>query len=1361
MSAGDGGRRFRPTRAGIVSLWDYGYEIFEFSGGRLALRGPNGSGKTKALELLFPFVFDARLDPRRLNPFSDEGRTMKQNLLYRGDTDTNHGYVWLELRRDAADGDSNGSDAHEGHDVRTIGAGMRAQRHRDEVTSWFFVTDRAIERGRRADQELSSNGDRDGSFDVVDGDRRPLTPRQLGEVIGTDNVYDRASEYRERLDRELFGLGRERYEALVHLTLFLRRPHLAMGLDTSRLSTILSEGLRPLDDELIDQASRSFNDLESAQRELERLGQAKDAVETFLRRYRAYLRVVARDRVGRVRAAESEARGAHRRRASAVRRVDEATSTLTEAAAQLGTVETHQAQARGEREALLTSDAYRAAQQLEDLASHAADSEHAAARLDEDVGAAEVAAAAAHDAEAEATAVLQEAETARDGHLERTGQESSAAGVDWSAPADTATPEDVRTSAVALVASREAEIAEVRGALAAAERAESQAADLEDRRAAAEQAADEAAATLRLSERQVELARDQLRSAVGAWAGSLPDGLLDAEDVHHLVQATASVGEADAPSLADVLRGRISGRREALAARIARLDDRLDALAASEEELRWARQRLVDEHDEPPPVPHTRAEDRADRAGAPLWRVVDFADDLDDGAQATLEAGLEAAGLLDAWVYPDGTVPDRHPQDSVLTARPPAARTSPPGAAAVPGVEIDGPTLADVLVAVVPPGLAVDAATVEAILRSVALGDAVAAVRIDGRWRLGPVSGAWTKAHAAYVGASSREAHRRRRIAELDGQLAELAQQQTVAGVERDGHTERLAAFDQAVAALPGPEAVVAARDRCERAAGQAAADRKAADSARAAHERAQQVAAERRATARRAAGQRFLPDNRHELDVVAATLGRFRDAAAALAQAVAILGERRHRLATAQERSHDAEEKLADLRSRRDVQHQRAAELRSRYETLQAAVGQEAHEVLARLEALGRELLTLADQATEAQERHTQAVGERAAAEADVTNAAEGVERAESQLAAQRAHVEVLGRPDLRSVLEVDVSEPAAVLAALDAATSDVVAGEERRKHTTTALYNGFTDLEHQLGALYHPSLDADDDVVVVVVADEDGPRPVARFAELLRQAHAEHAALLSERERQVFEDTLLASLCRQLHERITEAREQLHTMNESLRRRTTSSGLKVQLRWALLDDLPPERRAVANLLDHDPDLLDTARRDELRDHFAAEIRAARAADPGASYRALLGSVLDYRSWRSFTLRLIHPDNSERQLTKTVFSTLSGGEKATALHLPLFAAAAAHYTSALPSSPRLVALDEAFAGIDDDTQTALFGLTSEFDLDLFLTGHDLWPAHATVPSIAIYDLVHVRDAHAVHAIGVRWDGVELTEIAR
>src|SRR5262249_4151524 len=88
--------RYVPTRARIGNLCDYRDEESSVAGGWLVLRGPNGSGKTKALEVVFPFVLDGRIDPKRLNPFAAEDRTMKSNLLFRGQ-DSALGYVWIEF----------------------------------------------------------------------------------------------------------------------------------------------------------------------------------------------------------------------------------------------------------------------------------------------------------------------------------------------------------------------------------------------------------------------------------------------------------------------------------------------------------------------------------------------------------------------------------------------------------------------------------------------------------------------------------------------------------------------------------------------------------------------------------------------------------------------------------------------------------------------------------------------------------------------------------------------------------------------------------------------------------------------------------------------------------------------------------------------------------------------------------------------------------------------------------------------------------------------------------------------------------------------------------------------------------------
>ncbi|MEV5354493.1 hypothetical protein [Streptomyces sp. NPDC052693] len=50
--------RFRLHRAGIQNVWQYDEQEFAFGDGRLLLRGKNGAGKSKALEMLLPYLLD-------------------------------------------------------------------------------------------------------------------------------------------------------------------------------------------------------------------------------------------------------------------------------------------------------------------------------------------------------------------------------------------------------------------------------------------------------------------------------------------------------------------------------------------------------------------------------------------------------------------------------------------------------------------------------------------------------------------------------------------------------------------------------------------------------------------------------------------------------------------------------------------------------------------------------------------------------------------------------------------------------------------------------------------------------------------------------------------------------------------------------------------------------------------------------------------------------------------------------------------------------------------------------------------------------------------------------------------------------
>jgi hypothetical protein len=99
---------------------------------------------------------------------------------------------------------------------------------------------------------------------------------------------------------------------------------------------------------------------------------------------------------------------------------------------------------------------------------------------------------------------------------------------------------------------------------------------------------------------------------------------------------------------------------------------------------------------------------------------------------------------------------------------------------------------------------------------------------------------------------------------------------------------------------------------------------------------------------------------------------------------------------------------------------------------------------------------------------------------------------------------------------------------------------------------------------------------------------------------------------------------------------------------------------------------------------------------------------------------------------------------------------------VPLFAAASSYYSSAgNPHAPRLVMLDEAFAGVDDDSRAKCFGLLTSFDLDVVMTSEREWGCYREVPGLAIAQLARMDGIPAVLVSHWEWDGATRKQVER
>ncbi|MEU9890147.1 TIGR02680 family protein [Sphaerisporangium sp. NPDC051011] len=1326
--------RWKPLRAGLVDMFYYDVEEFHFHDGRLLLRGNNGTGKSKVLALTLPFLLDGELAPHRVEPDGDRQKRMEWNLLLGGKHPHPErlGYAWLEFGRRAADG---------AEEFRTIGCGLKAVKDRGIVRHWFFVTP------QRPGAELR----------LLSGTGVVLTREKLREAVeGHGMVYDRAADYRRAVDEALFGLGEHRYEALVNLLIQLRQPQLSKKPDEKLLSRALTEALPPLSPALTATVADAFRGLDEERDALRGLEEARKAATDFLHHYRRYAAIAAKRKAAVPRLAHSryehlgrDLGEAEARHAAAEEELAAARQLLEELAAQRNVLEAR-------REALRQSPEMRDAERLKQtgeeagrLAGHAQRCEQERDRLAAETQRHEQRARTALDKADQAARELDQARhQVLDSARAAAFEPAHLAIADWHAPED---PVRARREAEALATRHEQAIGELQRLIDALGHARSR---LEAARAEVDRLTGElqaAAERIATAEQATGAATAALVNAYALYLADLTELRLDDPD-EVLAALESWAVSADGPNPAAIA---VDDAARNATDTLGRLGAELEA------ELRAARQTaasLTDEmarleaggHDAPP-APHTRAADtRVGRPGAPLWKVVDFAAAVPPDHRAGLEAALEAAGILDAWITPAGTLLAE--DDTAIVA----------------GEPLPGPSCATVLRPAVdradPQAAALSDAAVQAVLAGIGLGSGGATwVAVDGRWANGVLAGSWRKDAAHHIGEGAREAARRARLAALRAELDQVSQRIDRLGADLDALAERrrqLAAEHRALPAdAPLREAHVKLATEHER--------RREID---AQHTRAGRVVLERQgdleaADARVAefAGDVGLPADPAALaevkNAVAGyrlALARFWPAEQAQRTAREAAGEAADDLDRTRARLGDAAELAGTARAEADA----AAET---YRALAETAGAAVEELFRRLDQVDLELRERASAEGTARRDEQTALEKRGKAEGKRDTLREQIKDATTDREVAVREFQAFAATGLLRVALPDLEVPdtdgewAATPTVLLARTvnaelesvDDADGPWDRVQKKVAEEHKLLSDAMARHG--HSVGLTLRDGIMIVDVVFQGHSRDVPGLAAALAEETEQRAALLSAREREILENHLLNEVAGTLHELIARAESEVREMNSELESRPTSTGMRLRLVWKTAKNAPEGLERVRDKLRQTVDAWSLDDRSAVGAFLQDRIAREHADNPAAGWTEALTKALDYRAWHEFAIQRLQ-DGQWRAAT----GPASGGERVLAASVPLFAAASAHYKSAgNPHAPRLVALDEAFAGVDDDSRAKCLGLLATFDMDVVMTSEREWGCYPQVPGLAICQLSRRDGIDAVLVTPWRWDGHE------
>ncbi len=1376
--------RWHIHRAGIVNFWFYDEAEFQLSDGRLILRGANGSGKSVTMQSFLPLVLDGDKRPSRLDPFGSRDRKIEYYLLGEKDTGQNErtGYLYLEFENP------------EHSKYLTVGIGLRAKKGAASVGFWgFSITD-----GRRIGHDffLYHQDDWDVSETKV-----PLDRASLEAAIGEGGkVVREQGEYQNMVNQLLFGFeDPEAYKELLNLLIQLRSPKLSKDHKPSVIYEILNNALPALGDEDLRPLSEVLEDLDEISDRLDELALHKQDLDTLVRVYDDYNRMRTYSLAATVIADSTETNRKHDEAKVRVKEHEDLNHRVEHLTQQLQQVRQDINEADVKIEAIEKSEVMEKQREYEVAKSRLMDTtrEHDGIVKRKDDGGRELQQKKDRLAKVQAELLVHQSdESDWSAQLKQLADETDFVYHEvyvelWKDAASQLSPEtwnglkrDVSSHVTLVKAARDAGVRAERQAeaVSVAERTVSEARALRDQR-------DE-----ELNERRKKLLEvlEAQENKVLAWhrgLNVLPVAPPYVQDTVRRLQQYPDVSYADvrqpiweAFTQEDT---RIVGERVKATAEKERLEK--DRALIKDELEQWQREREPE-----PPRSDARAKARQRKSreqgklvGGPLYALCEFHGRVDEASRAAIETALHQAGVLDAWIGPSGW----NPGDSLKPDEEEAWLR--------PNPLLFGQTLAEYLRPTPPEDCGLTAEQIDDVLRTIVMADpsdidgdpTQMFVTTDGRFQIGPLQAvAAVKPRAEWIGLEARRKTRlatierlQQEIRELDGQIASL--HEFIESLEEQRVRVKVE-FD----AFPTEEPL-----------------RQASDALHQAHLALQHaLTAEERADEAYKEARRLWNQLTTKFVECTARFTRLKSVASLEA---ALEGLRRYELAyrdlknsfVASARAKEnydtlsAEIEVLEVKLRVEAENlasvtSRMAKLRAEIQTLEQLLTDQG------VMAMVAQLSTFKEAREEAkrqQESLSQALLALSEQRGGSAKAAEGAWRAlqdaeERYLAsAQRLLGEwKFGFVDWPQEIPtgMNIEGHANVLAGAPSQTDGKESTIEFlrpvaraaqgfiRQHKTRYESRNLETISSKLQETFSVASNGLRDYALEQYYDEaanrwfiqsvrDRARPItpsALLAQVVRMEE-EQKALISEKDRELYEQILLHSVGRAIRDKINRAQTWVEQMNEFMRARRTSSGLVLSLDWtpkpASSEDELDTDELVA-LLRRSPETLRTSEIDSMMKHFRNRINFAKElAGDGATLRQSITALLDYRTWFRFTLSYKKGDSPRRELTDSRFNVLSGGEKAMAMYIPLFAATDSRYKDSRTTAPRIVSLDEAFAGVDEQNMSDMFHLLTDMEFDYMMTSQVLWGCYETVPALSIYEVHRPNDANFVTLIPYYWNG--------
>ena len=1341
--------RWQANKIGLINFWYYDEQEFSFAKGRMLLRGSNGSGKSVTMQSVIPLLLDGNMNPERLDPFGSRDRKMSSYLLEDGDErEERTGYLYLEFKR------------CDSENYLTIGMGIRARKGKP-LDKWYF----AITDGRRIGKDFWLYKELD--------EKITLSKRELENRIGDGGrVIERQAEYMEYVNRQIFGFENvEEYKEMIDLLIQLRTPKLSKDFKPSIINEILSDSLQPLSDEDLLPMSEAIENMDTMNMNLKARREGKQAAEKINRVFEKYNRLVLYEKVQNYCEAKKRLNDTKREQEEDEQLLQKHQERVQELIAEQEKLDAGRETMEKERDSLKKSDAVGLKEREVELGKRISDQE---IQLQKKKG---------QLADKQDTYIETEKKKKQEedkafekrseiGHLLEEMDEDAG---DMAFEEHTFFADELlqnieepygfesHQNQMEIVQER---IGEGLKILQAADGKERRLEELRLQRERHQREEDLSARKVQEQENLLIQAQNEWKEMLYRWAGSNEELHIPSDTLKGMSGFAEHYGDHSdfaevRTQAADIwMRKRDELDRQSRERKV-RIQDLTQEYEKTKKELADWQNRKEPEPDRSEEVLENRRVLREKQIPyQEFYKVIEFGQNLNKEECDRLEEALAYMGILDALVI------DETYKDQVLHLD----TTGCDRYLFVQNGHVENSLLSVLDLNDTVNNLFFNQ-TITNILGRIAYGEDMQESTIvtkEGIYQIGVLTGTVTGNYeAGFLGTQARERNRQEKIRLCGEYMNVLEEEMTCLEQETGVLSKRMEILESEYQALPGDQDLRTAWKMLTEA-----------------EEREQKL----REEGRRLEG---------EIGTAAAELRELKTKAGEIADKL-YLSCRLDIFQKADGASRTYEKAFYQLKAGHEVYIQMIRyqkELEEQLEGLDFDMDQIRYDIgilerqmnkdkveydsvreqlkLTDYEKIKKRLDTCIEWLNAYPKRLQKCVEEKAQKEEQIRGIREQIEKLKDKKLELEDKEEYLKRC-FREELALEYAgfspefeeKPEEVRRALSVECqkmdrNSIIQDLNQVYFENRGVLNDYQPMQKELfgdGEIREglPSPKRID----MTARYQGSVIPFGKLLGYLEEEIQDLTELIREGDRELFEDILANTVSRKIRGKINSSISWVENMNHLMGEMNTSSGLKLSLRWrsrTAETEGQLDTKELVELLKKDYRLMREEEAERLSMHFRSKVEEARknARDSGGmvSFYQVMKETLDYRKWFEFQLFFQKGGEKVKELTNSMFGTFSGGEKAMAMYVPLFSAVVAKYEGGREDAPRLISLDEAFAGVDNRNIRDMFRLMTEFRFDFLINSQVLWGDCDTLDALAIYQLIRPENAKFVTVMPYLWNG--------